>query len=272
MAAYSVLMSVYYKENPAYFRAAIQSMIDQTEKTDDFVLVCDGPLTDGLNEVVSWAENLLGQTLTVVRLSENAGLGKALNKGLQYVKNELVARMDSDDISLPDRCAMQLKAFENHPEVSVMSGTVEEFDGDENAVTARRVLPQTHDEILRFARTRNPFNHPCVMFRKSAVMRAGGYRDMHLLEDYYLWVRMLSNGERGMNLASPLLRMRAGFGMYVRRGGAKYFLSQIRLFAYMKKCGMIGSFRFMRCVLIRAFSSLIPAKIRHFLYMKLLRK
>ncbi len=272
MTAYSVLMSVYHKENPAYFRAAIQSIIDQTVKADEFVIVCDGGLTEELEEVLTWAKETLKDRISVVRIPVNGGLGKALNEGLKHVKNELVARMDTDDVSLPNRCEMQLRAFSEHPEICVMSGIVEEFSEDVSKVNARRVLPGEHEEILEFAKKRNPFNHPCVMFKKSAVERAGGYMDMPYLEDYFLWVRMLLNGEKGMNLQIPLLRMRAGLDMYKRRGGGKYIFSQIRLFSYMRKEGMITGLQFVKSIAARTVSSLIPAKIRHFLFMKLLRK
>ena len=164
MAAYSVLMSVYHKEKPEHFRMAIQSMLDQTVRADDFVIVCDGPLTDELNGVLAWAEETLGKRLTIVRLPVNGGLGKALNEGLKHVRNELVARMDSDDVSLPERCELQLNAFSENPEISVLSGTIEEFETDMQNVTAQRVLPEKHEEIFAFAKRRNPFNHPCVMF------------------------------------------------------------------------------------------------------------
>lgn len=272
MTGYSVLMSVYLKEKPDYFRAAIQSMIDQTIKSDDFVIVCDGPLTDELENVLAWAKEALKEALNVIRLPVNGGLGNALNEGLKHVRNELVARMDTDDISLPDRCEKQLEAFSNDPGISVIGGIVEEFSDDANVVTARRIPPFAHEDILKFAKRRNPFNHPCVMFKKSAVERAGGYQDMYLLEDYYLWLRMLDNGEKGMNLPIPLLRMRAGDGMYKRRGGGKYILSQMKLFSFMKEKGMITGWQFMKSVVIRTLSSIAPGCVRKFLFIKLMRK
>lgn len=272
MAAYSVLMSVYHKEKPEHFRMAIQSMIDQTAQADDYVIVCDGPLTDELNKVLVWAEETLKNRLTIVRLPVNVGLGKALNEGLKHVRNELVARMDADDVSMPDRCETQLNAFSRYPEISVLSGTIEEFETDVQNVTARRVLPEKHEEILEFSKKRNPFNHPCVMFKKSAVERSGGYMDMRYLEDYYLWVRMLLNGEKGMNLNKPLLRMRAGFDMYKRRGGIKYVFSQMRLFSFMRKKGMITRLQFLKNVSTRMIASLVPSRVRHFMFLKLLRK
>lgn len=269
---YSVLMSVYHKESPAFFRAAIQSMMDQTVKTDDFVLVSDGPLTQELDEVIEWAQSELKDVLKVIRLSENGGLGKALNEGMKYCRHELIARMDTDDISLPDRCEKQLSAFEKFDGLSVLSGIVEEFSDDIHNVTAKRIPPEMHEDILKFAKRRNPFNHPCVMFKKSAVERAGGYQDMYLLEDYYLWVRMLLNGEKGMNLQTPLIRMRAGMNMYKRRGGVKYIKAQIALFSFMKEKKMINAFEWLKSVIERTLSGIAPGRIRHFMYMKLCRK
>jgi len=265
MEAYSVLMSVYSKEKPEYFRVAIQSMIGQTAQADEFVIVCDGPLTEELDEVLSWAEEKQKEKIKIVRLPQNGGLGKALNMGLMACKNELVARMDTDDISLSDRCEKQLKAFSDHPEVSVISGVAEEFYEDANEITARRVLPLDHEAIYEFAKKRNPFNHPCVMFKKSAVQKAGGYQEMYRLEDYFLWVRMLLNGEKGLNLNDTLLKMRTGAGL-------KYISAQIELFSYMMENGMITRMRFLKNVILRTFSGLLPGSIRLLLFRKLLRK
>ena len=180
---YSVLMSVYHKENAEYLRTAMDSIWNQTIRTDDFVLVCDGPLNDELDAVIEKMEKEHPDTLHVVRLEKNGGLGNALNEGIKHCKHELVARMDSDDISRPDRCERQLKVFQEHPDISVVSGIVEEFTTSTSEIEARRVPPETHEEIITFAKKRNPFNHPCVMYKRSAVEAAGGYQDFYLLED-----------------------------------------------------------------------------------------
>ena len=124
---YSVLMSVYHKEKPEYLKQAIESIQAQTLQTDDFVLVCDGPLSDALDKVVATKQQEMGTILNVVRLAKNGGLGNALNVGIKHCRNELVARMDSDDIAYPDRCEKQIEVFNTHPEVSICSGIVEEF-------------------------------------------------------------------------------------------------------------------------------------------------
>ena len=160
MQNYSVLMSVYHKEKPEYLRQAIESIQAQTVPTNDFVLVCDGPLNPELDAVIAAKQQEMGDTLNVVRLVKNCGLGNALNEGIRHCKNELVARMDSDDIAYPNRCEKQMAIFNVHPEVSVCSGIVEEFTTDPNSVDSKRVPPETNAEIVEFAKKRNPFNHP----------------------------------------------------------------------------------------------------------------
>lgn len=269
---YSVLMSVYKREKGAFLQQALNSIWEQSVPADDFVLVCDGPLTEELDAVIAEAEASHGEILHVHRLPVNGGLGNALNEGLKLCKNELVARMDSDDIAYPDRVERQLRVFAAHPEIGVCSGTVCEFSEDPNSVDASRVLPETHGDILEFAKSRNPFNHPCVMYRKSAVEAAGGYRDFYLLEDYYLWVRMLLRGTKGYNLPEPLLHMRAGAEMYKRRAGMKYASSQKKLFRFMKDQGFITTGQYLKSVIVRGGSALAPNGLRKFLFKKVLRK
>lgn len=269
---YSVLMSVYHKENAEYLRTAMDSIWNQTIPTDDFVLVCDGPLNEGLDAVIDEMQAAHPETLNVVRLEKNGGLGNALNEGIKHCKYDLVARMDSDDISRPDRCERQLKVFQEHPDMSVVSGIVEEFTASTSEIEARRVPPETQEEIISFAKKRNPFNHPCVMYKKSAVEAAGGYQDFYLLEDYYLWIRMLQNGSQGYNLQEPLLWMRAGSDMYKRRAGWKYAKSQKALFKYMKDSGFISGSQYMKSVVVRTASSLTPNWLREFMFKTVMRK
>lgn len=269
---YSVLMSVYQGEKPDYLRQAIESIQSQTFPTNDFVLVCDGPLNDELVAIIESKQQELGNTLNVVRLEKNGGLGNALNKGIKYCKNELVARMDSDDIAYPDRCEKQITIFNTHAEISICSGIVEEFSIIPEIVDARRVPPETNKDILLFAKERNPFNHPCVMYKKSDVEFVGSYQDLYLLEDYYLWLRMLMTGYQGYNIQEPLLHMRAGSGMYKRRSGWKYAKAQVDLFKYMKDNGFISRRQFLKSCVIRSGSALAPNGVRKLLFKKILRK
>ena len=269
---YSVLMSVYHKEKPEYLKQAIESIQAQTFPTDDFVLVCDGPLNEGLDAVIAAKQQEMGDTLNVVRLAKNCGLGNALNEGIKHCKNELVARMDSDDIAYSNRCEKQINVFNTHPEVSICSGVVEEFTTDPAAVDTRRVLPETNAEIVEFAKKRNPFNHPCVMYKKTAVEAVGSYQDFYLLEDYYLWLRMLMAGYQGYNIQESLLHMRAGSDMYLRRAGWKYAKTQAKLFEYMKEQGFIGNGQYIKSCVIRSGSALAPNWLRKFMFEKVLRK
>lgn len=269
---YSVLMSVYYKENAEYLRTAMDSIWNQTIPTDDFILVCDGPLNNELNSVIDDMEKEHPNCLHIVRLEKNRGLGVALNAGLKHCKYELVARMDSDDISRLDRCERQLSLFKNHPDLSISSGIVEEFTDSISTVEARRIVPEKNAEILAFAKKRNPFNHPCVMYKKSAVEAVGGYQDFFLLEDYYLWVRMLQKGCLGYNLQESLLWMRAGSDMYKRRAGRKYAKSQKMLFKYMKDSGFINEAEYLKSVVVRTASSISPNWLRHFMFKTIMRK
>lgn len=259
---YSVLMSVYYREKPEYLRQSMNSILNQSVPTDDFVLVCDGPLTEELDAVIESMQREYSDILRVVRLEENAGLGNALNTGIKLCKNDIVARMDSDDIARPDRCERQLTIFEQKPEIGMVSGIVEEFTTDPRIIDARRVPPEKHEDILKFAKKRNPFNHPCMMYKKSEVGKAGGYQEIFLLEDYFLWVRMLLKGTIGYNIQEPILWMRAGEGMYKRRSGWEYAKAQISLFSFMRENGFVNKREWLGSCVIRIGSSLAPNWLR----------
>lgn len=268
---YSVIMSVYHKEKSEYLKQAIESIQAQIFSTNDFILVCDGPLNEPLDAVIAAKKQEMGKILTVVRLAKNGGLGNALNEGIKHCKNELVARMDSDDIAYPDRCEKQMMVFNTYPEVSICSGIVEEFTVDSNIVNIKRVPPETNAEILEFAKKRNPFNHPCVMYKKSAVEAVGSYQDFYLLEDYYLWLRMLMAGYQGYNIQEPLLHMRAGSDMYLRRAGWRYAKTQVKLFKFMKNEGLIGNGQYIKSCVIRSGSALAPNWLRKLMFEKVLR-
>ena len=270
--SYSVLMPVYYKEKPEYLKQAIESIQKQTLPTEDFVLVCDGPLNAALDAVIEAKQQEMGAVLNVVRLEKNGGLGNALNEGINHCKNELVARMDSDDLAYPDRCERQLAVFNEHPEVSICSGIVEEFSLDPGVVDTRRIVPETNSEIVEFAKKRNPFNHTCVTYKKSAVQSVGSYQDFYLLEDYFLWIRMLMAGYQGYNIQEPLLHMRSGSSMYLRRAGFKYAKAQVKLIKFMKQQGFIDKGPYIKSCVLRSGSALAPNWLRMVMYKKILRK
>lgn len=248
---YSVLMSLYFKEKPAYFQDAMESMLHQTVLPDEIVLVKDGPLTEELDQLIDGYVEMYPEIIRILPLETNHGLGVALRIGLKECRNELVARMDTDDIAALDRCEKQLAIFESDPAVGVVGGHITEFIGEEENLVAKRRVPEQNEEIHAYMKSRNPFNHMTVMFKKSEVEQAGSYLDWFWIEDYYLWIRMMENGSKFYNLQSVLVKVRVGSDMYKRRGGMRYFKSQARLFWYMRKAGLIGPIMFYRNLLVR---------------------
>lgn len=268
---YSVLMSVYAKENPAYLHDSMVSMRRQTLPFSDFVLVCDGPLTPELEKEIDWAGKAFKDRFQCVRLTENAGLGNALAAGISYCRCPVIARMDSDDLSRPDRCRLQMEAMEKGG-YDIVGGALLEFDETPGDTGTLRISPETPEEILTFAKKRNPFNHPCVMYRKEAVLEAGSYQDFPGFEDYYLWVRMLKNGARGYNLPQVLLDMRVGNGMHKRRGGAAYVASVLRFQRYLRKEKFIGTAEYLKNCLVRTAVGMFPGSLRKKFYHLFLRR
>lgn len=281
MDKYCVLMSVYAKDQPSQFREAAFSMLGQSCLPAQFVLVKDGPVPAGIQSVIEEIREQCdkkGILLTIVPLPENKGLGPALTRGLSNCRYPLVARMDADDVSLPDRCEKQLAFMESHPEISVLSGPVLEFDGAIPAAAmypllVRKTVPLTHEEILASAPIRNPVNHPTVMFRLADVLSAGGYHSVPCFEDYDLWLRMLfdqTGAFRFAALPEPLLLMRTG-GMYRRRGGPAYAKKLLRFRHAMYKNGYISLPKHLYTTGARLIVSLIPPEVRERVYRNFLR-
>jgi glycosyltransferase involved in cell wall biosynthesis len=251
-------MSIYHKENPEYFDRCMQSILDeQTIKADEIVLVEDGELTNELYSAIGHWKKKLGETLKVMPLERNVGLGDALNMGLVDCSHEIVARMDTDDVASPDRFAKQLKIFESD-DIDICSSWVSEFDKDEKKIVSYRKVPESHDEIVEFAKTRNPLNHPAVMYRKSAVEAAGGYQKMMWFEDYYLWARMIMNGARFYNIQEPLVHMRAGYGQLERRSGWKYAKAEIQFLKKLKNIGFLSNWELVRNASTRVIARILP--------------
>ena len=267
---YSVLMAVYGKEKPEFFRQSIESMLAQTLPFSVFVLVCDGALTHELNEVISWAQEEMDEKLQIIRLKENKGLGKALRTGVPRCRCSVIARMDSDDISRPDRCERQFRIIERDG-YDLVSGTLQEFVREPGDMDRLRVLPRTSEEILQYAKKRNPFNHPCVMFRKESVLRVGSYQDFPGFEDYYLWIRMLRKGCKGYNVQEVILDMRTGNGMYDRRGGRDYLYWVLRFQRYLYCKNFITKKEYIQNCLVRTTVGAIPGGAREKFYHVFLR-
>ena len=263
-------MSIYYKEQAEYFNRAMESIWnEQTIKPNEIVLVQDGNLTDELYESINKWQEALGDICKVIPLKTNVGLGDALNIGLQNCSYELVARMDTDDISLNNRFEKQLKVFQKNQDIDICSSWVSEFDSNENEIIAYRKLPQNHNKIIKYAENRCPINHPAVMYKKNSVLNAGGYQKMMWFEDYYLWVRMILNGAKFYNIQEPLVNMRAGYGQLERRSGWKYSIEEFKFQKRILSLNFISFSEFIRNVAIRFTSRIVPKKVINLIYKRL---
>ena len=271
MQKYSVLMTVYKNDNPAYFALALFSMLKQTYPADEIVLVKDGPIPDTLQQVID-AQLAKKAPIVQVALSTNQGLGKALNEGLKIAKNELIARMDADDISLPQRCELQVKEFEKNTQLDIVGCPVLEFVGDVEHIVGERKVPLTNSQIHAFAKRRDPFNHPTVMYKRSSVLKAGGYADYRKNQDTDLWIKMLSNRAVCMNLAKPLLYFRFDQGTYQKRKSwlNTKILLQIRYRAW--KSGFNSLWDFMLVAGAQLGIYFMPIELQRWVYRKVLRK
>ena len=267
---FSVLMSVYKKEQAGYLAEAMESVFNQSLVPDEVVLMEDGPLTDELEQTISELKKRHPQIVTY-SFAENVQLGRALAKGVELCSHELIARMDTDDIAKPDRFEKQLAIFEKYSDIDVVGAWIDEFEDDISEVKSVRKLPELPDDIRQFAKRRNPINHPVVMFRKSAVLAAGGYRHFPLFEDYYLWIRMLMNGAKFYNIQESLLYFRFSPEMFKRRGGWKYMINELHFLQMMRQMHFISFSQFMQNLFVRFSIRLIPNSLRAIIYTKLIR-
>lgn len=270
MEKFSVLMSVYYREKGEYLKDALRSVFEQSITPNEVVLVKDGPLSGELETVIR-DFSIKYKNLKIITLSQNVGLGKALNIGLSECSYDLIARMDSDDLSMPYRFEKQLKAFEKYPNTSIVGGWISEFDDDPTKIISYRKLPETDEELKKLFILRSPLNHVTVMFNKKDVIDAGGYQHFYLLEDYWLWIRMIKNGAKLYNEQSVVVNVRGGAAMAARRGGWKYAKSELSLQYKMLCMGLIGFPTFCQNSIIRFVVRMMPNFLRCFFYKKILR-
>ena len=238
---FSVCTSVYKKDKPEFVRVALDSMlVHQSVKPDEVVLVLDGPVPEELSLLLSEYEDKYPDLMHIIRLEKNGGLGNALRLGVENARYDIIARMDSDDICLPDRFEKQLAYLEEHPDCDIVGGQITEFINTPENVVGKRDVPCSNKEIYNYMKVRCALNHPTVMFKKEAVLKAGNYIDWFWNEDYYMWIRMMENGCVFANLPVVLVNMRSGLDQYERRGGLKYFKSEAKLQYYMYSKGIIG--------------------------------
>lgn len=272
MENFSVLMSVYNKENAEFFDISLDSiLVSQTCCPDEFVLVCDGELNLELEAVIEKYEKLCSSVMKVYR-KEHGGLGKALNFGLLKCSNPLVARADSDDVCAPDRFEKQLRYLEEHPEIGIVGSFIGEFDTDWKHPNRTKTLPLSHEELKEMAKLRNPLNHMTVMMRRDEILRIGSYNNIPYTEDYELWVRALVNGVRIANVGEVLVHARIGNGMVRRRGTRKYIRGWHVINRYMVKHGMTNNLTYVRNMVAIIGFVFMPSSLREFVYNNILRK
>lgn len=265
-------MSVYKNEKAEYLKQAVDSILSQTLMPNEIIIVKDGILTNELEQVINTYLSNYKNLIKIVSFCENRGLGLALRDGILACNNEYIARMDTDDIAEPDRFEQQFNYLKLHPELAILGSWIKEFsDNLKNSDTVTN-LPCTHEEILNFAKKRNPFRHMTVILKKSAVIGSGNYRDFLWFEDYDLWVRMFNKGYIGANLPLYLVNVRAENSMFARRGGWKYLKQDLKFQKFLYSFEFITMAQFMQNVVMRSIVRLLPNVIRILIYKHLLRR
>jgi glycosyltransferase involved in cell wall biosynthesis len=261
---FSLLISVYDGDRPDHLRQSFRSAVDdQTLPPDQVIIVRDGPVRP---ELTSCLDELVGTSrvpVTLIPLEHNAGLGPALDKGLAASRYDIVARMDADDVAMPHRFEVQLPLMQN---ADIVGAGLLEFVTDTDHVVGRRIPPTDPEHIARYARLHDPFNHPTVIYRRKAVMAAGGYGDLPLMEDYGLFTRMLLAGARAVNVAEPLVFYRVGATAFKRRGGTGLLRSELRIQREFLRSGFISPAGYLRNVAVRGSYRLVPWWLRRAAY------
>lgn len=266
----SVLMSVYKNEKVSYFKEAMDSILNQTRLPEEIVLMEDGPLPDELEDCIKQYE-AKHDILKVYRLKQNVQLGRALRKGAEICRYDLIARMDTDDISVPDRLETEYQYMTAHPETAVVAGWIEEFDDEASYLTIKK-MPEENAAIQRYGRYRSPLNHVTVMIRRSDLMECGNYQHFPNLEDYHLWSRMMAAGKVFYCVPNVLVRVRTNTSMYDRRGGFSYFRRYLKLRKMQKDLGLLHGLEYIWSIIGTAGMTLVPSGVRAFLYRGILRR
>jgi len=262
---FSVLIAVYCQERPERLKVALESIWEkQTLKPSEIVLVKDGPLTEELDQII--AQFKKSAPVKIIALDKNHGLGYALSHGLTHCTNDLVARMDSDDLSKPDRFEKQISYMHQHPELDILGTNIEEFDHLPENIRSHRRLPTSGSSLKIFSKWRSPFNHMTVVFKKEAVSKAGSYQPFHVYEDYYLWVRMILNGAKMANIPEYLVTARLDNSQLARRHGNYIFKQEMKLQKEMLRLHFLSRWEYTRNLFLRAYPRLLPFWVLKLIY------
>ncbi|MEZ8292152.1 glycosyltransferase [Vibrio sp. 10N.222.49.A3] len=254
---FSVLCSLYFKEEPAYLEQCFESLAWQTLEANEVVVVHDGPLTDALYETLDkWKKKL---PIKEVILPRNVGLGDALNAGLKECSHDLIARVDTDDINHLDRFEKQVAYMDLNIKVAALSCNINEFETDHKLPSRIRAVPKS-ENIKAYSLRRNPINHMAVIFRKKAIIDVGSYKHLYFMEDYYLWLRLQAKGYLLANQNTILVSARVGNGMLERRSGFKYAKSEIKIMQEVYKLKLTRNPLVLVYFSLRALLRLLPSK------------
>jgi len=268
---FSLLMSVYGGDDPGFLETAFRSVVhEQTRQPDDVVLVQDGPVPDELSSVITGLVDSAPVRTTLLALEANVGLGLALDQGMAACAHDIVARMDADDIALPHRFAVQVPLVEAGADL--VGSSLLEFEDSPDDIVGQRVPPLDPVDIVRYARFHQPFHHPTVVYRRSVVQAAGGYRHLALMEDYLLFAKMIRQGAAVANVEEPLVLYRVGAGAYARRGGLALVKSEVALQRQLHALGFTSRPQFVRNVAIRASYRVVPEPVRKAAYRRLIAR
>lgn len=270
---FSVLLSLYHKENPLFLDQCFKSIWnDQTIQPSEIILVLDGPIGEELSQCLEKWKKVIGKLLKIIPLSQNVGLGKALNEGLKHCSNDWVFRMDTDDICTPDRFKKQIAFIQQNPDVVLFSGQVMEFDQEVSDANVLKAVPVGFEEIKKFAQKRCPFNHMTAVYKKSIIEKLGGYQHHLYMEDYNLWLRVIGAGYKVGNHTDVLLYARVGNGMHARRKGYQYIKSEKQLRDLKKQLKLQSSIHANILFLARSLFRLLPTSMLGKIYNMFLRK
>lgn len=271
MTPFSLLLPIYHADNPAHLTRAFDSAVtEQTRQPDEVVLVRDGEVPLALEQVLNELTAASPVPVRRVDLAANVGLGHALDAGLAACAHDVVARMDADDISLPERFAVQLPVIEAGADL--VGSALLEFGEHEDDIVGTRTPPLGEEEIKRWARFADPFNHPTVVYRRAWVERSGGYRDLPLMEDYWLFARMIDAGARVANVAEPQVKYRIGAGAYARRDGWELLRSEIALQRHFRSMGFVSRSQYARNLVVRGGYRLVPERLRKAAYVRIIAR
>lgn len=271
MIKYSVLTTLYAKDDPVYLKQSLDSMLSQTVPPSEYVVVKDGPLAKELDLVLQEYSSK-NPIFKIVSLEVNSGLGVACIKGVEACTNEYIARLDADDLSIPTRCEKELAVLEKEKDLAVVGSDIYEFEEDPNVITSIKKMPTEPDDIFEFGKRRNPFNHSTVIFRKSILLANGGYSPMRRSQDLELFTRLLFKGCKCRNIGEPLVLFRTGAARVKRKKNWTNLKCDLKVYKRNYEEKYISLFDFLYVVIRQVVFFSMPSGLAQKLYFMFYRK